>query len=63
MIFIFLTLQLTELFGATIVFYVVLYFPSANYLTIFTDTIYNIILICLIVSGYHLSTLQRWEKK
>ena len=31
--------------------------------TIFIDTIYNIIFICLIVSGYRLSTLQRWEKK
>ena len=32
MIFIFLTLELAELFGTIVVFYVVLYFPSANYL-------------------------------
>ena len=32
MIFIFLTLYLSELFGTIVVFYVVLYFPSANYL-------------------------------
>ena len=32
MIFIFLPLLLTELFGTIVVFYVVLYFPSANYL-------------------------------